>query len=74
MSVLAARYGVGVATALALAIRLANTLGELVAVAILEVGYLAWRQLRSRRAGEQLVDGLPGGRVVRRPELLRQHA
>jgi len=74
VSVLAARYGVGVATALALAIRLANTLGELVAVAILELGYLAWRALRSRRAGEQLVDGLTGGLVVRRPELLRQHA
>lgn len=46
VAVLVGRYGAGVATALALAIRLANTLGELVAVAILETGYLAWRLAR----------------------------
>ena len=73
MTVLAVRYGVGVATALALAIRLANTLGELVAVAILELGYLAWR-LRPRGSREQLSHGLARLLVARRPEPLRQHA
>ena len=74
VTVLAVRYGVGVATALALAIRLANTLGELVAVAILEAGHLAWRALRTRRAGEQLSNALARLFVARRPEPLRQHA
>ncbi len=41
IAILVPRYGIGVATALALAIRLANTLGELVACAILETCYLA---------------------------------
>lgn len=45
VAVLVTRYGLGVATALALAIRLANTLGELVAVCLLELGYLVARRL-----------------------------
>ena len=45
VAVLVARYGIGVATTLALAIRLANTLGELVACGILEAVYLGARRL-----------------------------
>jgi glycosyltransferase 2 family protein len=40
---LATRFGVGVATALVVALRLANTLGELVAVALTELVYRLWR-------------------------------
>jgi hypothetical protein len=47
---LATRFATGVATALALAVRLANTFGELVAIGAVEVGY---RMLRRR-------GGIPG--------------
>jgi glycosyltransferase 2 family protein len=45
---LATRFGVGVATALVLALRLANTLGEFVAVGLSEVAYRLWRLARPR--------------------------
>jgi hypothetical protein len=40
---LATRFGAGAATGLALALRLANTLGELVAIGLTELAYLVWR-------------------------------
>ena len=45
---LAGRFGAGVATALALALRLANTLGEFVAIGGTEVAYLVWKRLHPR--------------------------
>ena len=45
---LATHFGTGVATALALALRLANTLGELVAIGAGEAAYRLWRLLRPR--------------------------
>jgi uncharacterized membrane protein YbhN (UPF0104 family) len=45
---LAARFGAGVATALALALRLVNTLGEFVAIAAVEVAYRGWARVRPR--------------------------
>jgi glycosyltransferase 2 family protein len=60
-------FGVGAATAIALALRLANTLGEFVAIGIGEVSYLAVRRgparvhLRRRPAAVALVgDAAPG--------------
>jgi hypothetical protein len=52
---LATRVGAGPATGLALALRLANTLGELVAIGATEVAYLAFRRARpgSARHGER---------------------
>ena len=45
---LATRFGVGVATALVLALRLANTLGEFAAIGLTEVVYRLWRLARPR--------------------------
>jgi glycosyltransferase 2 family protein len=45
---LAVPFGAGVATGLALALRLANTVGELVAIAGTEGAYRTWRLLRPR--------------------------
>ena len=45
---LGAHFGVGVATALVVALRLANTLGELVAIGATEATYRAWRRARPR--------------------------
>jgi glycosyltransferase 2 family protein len=43
---LASRFGAGVATALALAVRLVSTAGEFVAVAAVELWYRGWTRLR----------------------------
>ena len=40
VALLAARFGAGVASALAIAVRLANTIGEFVAIGVVEVTYL----------------------------------
>jgi uncharacterized membrane protein YbhN (UPF0104 family) len=45
---LAARFGAGVATALALALRLVNTAGEFLAIAAVELGYRVYARLRPR--------------------------
>jgi hypothetical protein len=45
---LATRFGVGVATALVLALRLANTLGEFAAIGVTELVYRLWRLARPR--------------------------
>ena len=45
---LASRFGAGVATALALALRLVNTLGEFLAIAAVELGYRGWARVRPR--------------------------
>ena len=45
---LATRFGVGVATALVLALRLANTLGEFAAIGLTELGFRIWRLARPR--------------------------
>jgi uncharacterized membrane protein YbhN (UPF0104 family) len=45
---LAARFGAGVATALALALRLVNTAGEFLAIAAVELGYRVYSRLRPR--------------------------
>jgi glycosyltransferase 2 family protein len=45
---LASRFGAGVATALALALRLVNTLGEFAAIVAVELGYRAWARLQPR--------------------------
>ena len=57
---LATRVGAGVATGLVLALRLANTLGEFVAIGATELAYRGWRALR------------PGGRET--PVELRRRA
>ncbi|MBA3332043.1 MAG: flippase-like domain-containing protein [Actinobacteria bacterium] len=46
---LATRFGTGVATALVLALRLANTLGELLAIGLTELVYRIWRRRRGTR-------------------------
>jgi uncharacterized membrane protein YbhN (UPF0104 family) len=48
VAVLAPRYGVGAATGIALATRLAVTLGEVIAISIIWIGYLAGRTLSGR--------------------------
>ena len=45
---LAGAFGTGVATAIALALRLANTFGELVAIGVTELTYRVWRRRRPR--------------------------
>jgi uncharacterized membrane protein YbhN (UPF0104 family) len=45
-ALLASRFGAGVATGLALALRLVNTLGEFLAIAAVELGYRGWSRLR----------------------------
>ena len=45
---LAGPFGAGVATALALALRLVNTLGEFVAIGGTEIAYLVWGRLHPR--------------------------
>jgi glycosyltransferase 2 family protein len=44
VALLATRFGAGVASALAIAVRLANTIGEFVAIAFVEVAYRCWRR------------------------------
>jgi uncharacterized membrane protein YbhN (UPF0104 family) len=44
VALLAARFGAGVASALAIGVRLANTVGEFVAIGLVEVAYLVWRR------------------------------
>jgi len=44
---LATRVGAAAATGLAVALRLANTLGELVAIGLTELTYLVWRRVRA---------------------------
>jgi hypothetical protein len=44
VALLAARFGAGVASALAIAVRLANTIGEFVAMALIEVVYFVGRR------------------------------
>jgi glycosyltransferase 2 family protein len=48
VALLAARFGAGVASALAIAVRLANTIGEILAIVLVEAAYLAWRRAGSR--------------------------
>jgi glycosyltransferase 2 family protein len=48
VAVVAARYGVGAATGIALATRFATTLGEAIAICLIWLGYVANRGLRSR--------------------------
>ena len=45
---LTSHFGTGVATALALGLRLANTVGELVAIGFVELVYRIWRRFRPR--------------------------
>jgi glycosyltransferase 2 family protein len=44
VALLAARFGAGVASALAIAVRLANTIGEFLAIGLVEAAYLLVRQ------------------------------
>ena len=48
VALLATRYGAGVASALGIAVRLANTLGELVAIGLVEAVYALRRRLGGR--------------------------
>jgi uncharacterized membrane protein YbhN (UPF0104 family) len=50
VAVLAGRYGLGPATAISLALRVAVTLGELLAVAVIAVGYRATHRIREQPA------------------------
>ena len=56
VAVLAARYGAGAATGIALAARLAVTVGEAIAVSLIWLGYLAARALPGRRERESATE------------------
>ena len=56
VAVLAARYGAGAATGIALAARLAVTLGEAIAVSLIWLGYFAARALPGRRERESATE------------------
>jgi glycosyltransferase 2 family protein len=54
VALLAARFGAGVASALAIGVRLANTVGEFIAIGLVEAGYRAWRATRVRTGAPEL--------------------
>ncbi len=60
---LSAPFGAGAATGLALALRLANTLGELAAIALTEAAHRIWLLVRPRRG----VSSRPSARILRPP-------
>jgi glycosyltransferase 2 family protein len=54
VALLAARFGAGVASALTIGVRLANTIGEFVAIGLVEAGYRARRATRARAGAPEL--------------------